>query len=61
MHLFKSLTLKWWQISLLKLSLISFGIILGIYFQTFFFRWIVFVTILFVVPGIYLVKVWWRQ
>lgn len=61
MNIFKSLTLKWWQTGLFKLSLISLGIILGVYFQAFFLQWIVFVTILFIVPAIYITNVWWKQ
>jgi hypothetical protein len=61
MDLFKSFTLKWWQGGLFKLSMISLGIILGVYFQTFFLKWIVIVTIIFIVPAIYLFRLWWRQ
>jgi hypothetical protein len=61
MNIFKSFTLKWWQVVLFKLSLISFGIILGVYFQAFFLQWIVFVTILFVLAGLYITTVWWKQ
>ncbi len=61
MNLFKSFTLKWWQAGLLKVSLISLGIILGVYFQEFFLQWIVLVTIAFVVPAIYIASVWWKQ
>jgi hypothetical protein len=61
MNPFKSFTLKWWQTGLLKLSMISLGIILGIYWQGFFHQWIVIVTIVFIVPALYLVRVWWEQ
>ena len=61
MNIFKSFTLKWWQIGLFKLSLLSLGIILGVYFQAFFLQWIVVVTIIFVALGIYIATVWWKQ
>jgi hypothetical protein len=61
MNLFKSFTLKWWQAVLFKISTISLGIMLGVYFQAFFLQWIVLVTILFVVPAIYITSVWWKQ
>ncbi len=61
MNIFKSFTLTWWQTGLLKLCLISLGIIIGVYFQEFFLQWIVLVTILFVVPAIYITNVWWKQ
>lgn len=33
MKIFKNWTLRWWEMSLIKISLISFGILLGIYFH----------------------------
>ncbi|MFA6797458.1 MAG: hypothetical protein WCR40_02025 [Candidatus Paceibacterota bacterium] len=32
MQIFKTWTFKWWEIGVLKLCLISFGILLGLYF-----------------------------
>lgn len=32
MHLFKTWKFAWWEVSLLKVGLISFGILLGLYF-----------------------------
>jgi hypothetical protein len=61
MNLFKSFTLKWWQGSLYKVSMISLGIIVGVYWQAFFLQWIVIVTLIFIVPVLYLLRVWWRQ
>lgn len=61
MNIFKSFTLKWWQTGLFKVSLISLGIILGVYWQEFFLQWVVIVTLIFVLPALYLANVWWRQ
>ena len=55
MNLFKPVTLRWWQVFLVKISLISLGIIVGVYWQAFFLKWIVFVTIVFVVPAMYFI------
>lgn len=61
MGIFKSVTFSWWQIGVFKLALLSFGIILGVSYQSFFQQWIVFVMITFVVPALYTLKVWWKQ
>ena len=61
MNLFKSFTMTWWQLGLLKLCLFCVGIIFGVYFQAFFLQWIVIVTILFVTSGIYIGSVWLKQ
>jgi hypothetical protein len=61
MSIFKSLALRWWQTSLFKISAISFGIILGVYFHDFFLQWIVLVTVACVVFGIYIASIWWEQ
>ena len=61
MKIFKNFTLKWWQLGLLKVSLIALGIILGVYFQFFFLPVIVLITIIFIVPAIYIFGVWAKQ
>ena len=33
MNIFKTWTFKWWEVSLLKISLLSLGIILALYFR----------------------------
>ena len=32
MKIFRTWTFRWWEVSLIKLCLISFGILLGLYF-----------------------------
>ncbi len=59
--MFKPITFTWWQMGLLKLSMIAFGIILGVYFREFFLPWIVIVTLVFALPAVYLLQVWWRE
>ena len=61
MNIFKPVTFRWWQMGLFKISLISLGIILGVYYQAFFLQYIVLVTIVFIVPAVYLLTVWWNQ
>ena len=61
MSIFKTLTLKWWQVGLFKLCLLCLGIILGVYFQVFFLRWIAVVAVVCVLTGLYVLKVWWKE
>lgn len=61
MNIFKSFTMKWWQVGLFKLALASFGIILGVYFQEFFLEWIVLVAVIFALSTLYISKIWWKQ
>ena len=47
MGIFKTVQLRWWQGSIFKVSMASFGILIGIYFNEFFskltlFLWIIF-------------------
>ncbi len=47
--------------ALLETSMISLGIIIGVYFPAFFMQWIVPVTILFVAPGLYVLGLWLKR
>ena len=59
--LFADKTLNWWQIGLLKLSLISFGIIIGVYWFGFFINWLSVLWLLFLVPAFYLLYIFWLK
>ncbi len=61
MRLFAPLTLRWWQYALLKLSMIALGILLGVYLHDFFLHYIAVVSVVFAVPGVYLVSMWLRR
>ncbi len=61
MRLFAPMTLRWWQVSLLKLSMIALGIMLGVYLHDFFLRWIALVSVAFALPAVYLLSVWLRR
>jgi len=59
--LFADKTMNWWQIGLFKLSLISFGIIIGVYWFGFFMEWLSILWILFLVPAAYLLYIFWLK
>ena len=61
MNIFKDYKLNWWQVGLFKLSLLSLGIIIGVYFTDSFLGLVPLLWILFLVPGIYLLYVWFKQ
>jgi len=61
MNVFKSFTLTWWQASLFKLSVLSFGLILGSVYYTFFSQWTLFLAVVFVVTTVSIIAVWWKQ
>ena len=61
MQLFKSVTLTWWQVGLLKLSLLSLGVILGATWPGVFVNWREVLLVLFVVPAFYVTYVWFQQ
>jgi hypothetical protein len=61
MNILKDFKLKWWQVGLFKLALLSLGIIIGVYFADLFSGNILLLWILFLVPGIYLSYVWFKQ
>ena len=52
--LFKSFTFAWWQLGLLKLSLLSLGVIVGSTWPGVFAGWRELLVVLFVVPAFYL-------
>ncbi|HBR80766.1 MAG: Ribosomal protein L22 [Candidatus Uhrbacteria bacterium GW2011_GWE2_45_35] len=53
MKIFRNWTFKWWEIGLLKLCLISFGLILGLYFYNYLLGLMWLWWVLFVVTTIY--------
>jgi hypothetical protein len=54
-------TLLWWQISLLKLACVAFGILIGAYWPMFFRRYTLPLIILVVVLSIYLGYAWFAS
>lgn len=55
MNLFKTWTFEWWEISLIKLCLISLGILLGIYFYDYLASFVSLWWAIFAVTGIYFI------
>ena len=61
MTLFNPITFTWWQVSILKLSLLSLGVVVGATWPGVFGGWREVLVVLFVVPAFYLTYVWFRQ
>lgn len=57
MNIFKNYTYSWWQIGILKLSLLAFGVAIGAYWQEFFSQYISALATIGVVSGIYMIAV----
>lgn len=55
MKIFKSYTYKWWQLGIFKLALISFGIVIGVYFHPILNDYLLILTILWVVSAGYII------
>jgi hypothetical protein len=61
MRIRKSFTLKWWETSLFKISMISLGLLVGASWPQIFLQFRSVLIVLFVVPSAYLTWVWWKQ
>ena len=61
MNIFKTFTLKWWQGSLLKISMILAGIAIGSTWPSLFNRWVVVLWSLSIILAVYITYVWWSQ
>jgi hypothetical protein len=59
--LFKSFTFAWWQLSLFKLSMVAFGLVVGSTWPSIFVGWRDVLLVVFVVPALYLSYVWLKQ
>lgn len=55
MQIFKTRTFLWWEISLIKLCLISLGILLGLYFYGYLISLTLLWWVLFIATAIYFV------
>lgn len=61
MNIFKTFTLKWWQGSLFKISMISAGVAIGSTWPYLFNRWVVPLWSLSIILIVYITYVWWSQ
>lgn len=61
MSLFKTTWWKWWQIGILKLCVLSFGIVIGSYWPEIFLPYLTELLILTIALGIYVSVVYFRQ
>ncbi len=61
MRIFKPVTLAWWQVAIVKVCLISLGVILGVSYFVFFYIHLTTVVVIFAVAAIYLIGWWLKQ
>ena len=61
MKFFRPITLKFWQVGIFKLSMVSIGIIIGVYFADFLKSWLPLLSAIFVLTAVYLLSVWYKQ
>lgn len=61
MTFFKDFTFAWWQLSLLKLSMLALGLAVGSTWPGVFATWRNLLVILFVGPAFYVSYVWLKQ
>jgi hypothetical protein len=61
MTVFKSFTFAWWQLGVLKLALLSLGVVVGSTWPEVFVGWRDLLVVLFVVPAFYITYLWFRQ
>lgn len=61
MTFLKSFTFAWWQLSLFKLSMAAFGLVVGSTWPGVFVGWRDLLMVVFVVPAVYVSYVWMKQ
>jgi len=61
MNIFSNSTFTWWQIGLFKLSVLTFGIAVGAYWQEIFSQYLTTLLVVAVLSGIYVAYVWFNQ
>jgi uncharacterized membrane protein YoaK (UPF0700 family) len=60
-NLFKTFTLRWWQVGVFKLGMLALGIVIGAYWQSIFAPYAFWLAIVAVVALAYITVIWWRQ
>ncbi|PIP87093.1 hypothetical protein COW81_02060 [Candidatus Campbellbacteria bacterium CG22_combo_CG10-13_8_21_14_all_36_13] len=61
MKILSNVVFKWWQVSILKISLLAFGIVIGVRWYDYFEKNIIEILAIFVVTAIYISIIWWKQ
>ena len=61
MKIFKTWTFKWWEVGLIKLCLISLGIILGLYFFDYLINLMWLWWFIFIITTIYFITTFFRK
>jgi len=61
MNIFSNSTFTWWQIGLFKLSVLTFGIAIGAYWQDVFLPYLTPLLVVAVVSGLYVAYVYFKQ
>ena len=61
MSLFKTVTLKWWQISIFKIGMLALGIAVGAYLHDFFGGYLIILIVVSALALAYVTYVWWKQ
>lgn len=61
MNIFKDVIFSWWQIGLLKFSLLAIGLAIGSHFADSLEPYFWHLLIIGFALGLYLTMVWWRQ
>lgn len=61
MNIFKTYSFAWWQMGILKLSTISFGIIVGAYWHEFFSANLLLVALIALISGIYIATIAFKK
>ncbi|MBU2101306.1 hypothetical protein KKH05_01130 [Patescibacteria group bacterium] len=61
LKLFKPITLKWWQVGVVKVALISFGILVGMAWSDIFVIWTPTLLAILIVSWAYLIALWFKN
>jgi hypothetical protein len=61
MNITKTLTLKWWQVSIFKITCAAFGIMIGAYWSDWFLPYLLPLLLVTLAGGCYITIVWWRE
>jgi hypothetical protein len=61
LNIFKTLRLHWYEAVILKIAILSFGILIGANWPTIVLDWATPLLIVAVVTSLYAILVWWKE